>query len=334
MTFESQYYLWLLFILPIFFILMVYSWLAFKKFANSPAHGLFAYKSNTPSLFTRIIIGLTRLLAIATIIIGLAEPSINIPTQEIKYKDIRLFFLMDVSGSMLYAEDVKPNRLVAVRNEIVAFMKKLEGNYETSIIPFAGTANPYYCPLTYSSNIYTTLMEKLGPEAAPTNGTNMTAAFLVLEKAVKEGVNIVFLVTDGGKEEADATNRVELNKLIHKLDNCFVHTVGVGGIEPCPLIKRSRSGAFIEYAKEDDGRIATSRLDEDILKQIAENGRGTYLHFEENKQLSQFLDKAVKENRVAGIGEINYKRLSVQHYCFAIAALLFWCCFLVNYKHG
>jgi Ca-activated chloride channel family protein len=337
MNFESLKYLWLLLLVPPLAYLMARSWSLFGKFENSPKMGLFSYASERPSWAARWIVGFMRAAALSLIIVGLADPYVMRPTKEVRYKDVRIFYLMDVSGSMQYAEDVKPNRLVAVRGETARFMKSLDGNYETSIIPFAGSANPYYCPLTASPRVYVPLMERIGPDAAPTLGTDMTAAFDVLEEAIRRdkldetGVNVIFLITDGGKEEADATNRIKLNELVTKLasKNCRINVIGVGGREPAPLIRRDRQGSYVGPVLE-EGQPATSQLDEEILMQLAESGKGNYIRFESENQLYTFLDVSLKENRVVSEGDIVYKKVTLQCYLFATAALLFWCCFLAN----
>jgi len=341
MNFESLEYLWLLLLIPPLVYFMARSWSSFSKFENSPKMGLFSYASERPSWVTRLFIGLLRVAAVVLIIVGLADPYIMTPTRQVRYKDVRIFYLMDVSGSMLYAEDVKPNRLVAVRSETVKFMRDLDGSYETSIIPFAGSANPYYCPLTYSPRVYIPLVEKLGPEVAPTLGTDITSAFAVLEDAIRKdkldesGVNVVFLVTDGGKEEADATNRIKLNELVRKLSekNTRINVVGVGGKEPVPLIRRDRKGNYIGPVMEEDNQ-ATSQLDEEILMQLADNGKGKYIRFDSENQLYTFLDASLKENRVVSDGDMVYKKVMLQCYLFATAALLFWCCFIANRRRS
>jgi Ca-activated chloride channel family protein len=339
MYFDSPQCLWLLLALPPLAALMIWAWRAFRKFENSPKMGLFSYGSNRPSWFVRVLIGSLRILALATIVLAVAEPYIRIPSQEVKYENVRLFFLVDVSGSMQYAEDVKPNRLVAVRKETAEFLKQQNGSYETSVIPFAGHANAYYCPLTYSPSVYLPLIEKLGPDSAPTLGTDITAAFAALEQALKRdklydtGVNVVVLITDGGKEEADATNRHKLGNMVRDMSskNCRINVVGVGGSEPCPLVRRDRKGNFVDYVRDSDtGAVAKSELDEEILKQLATAGKGNYLRFQEGNQLYKFLDDTLKENRVVGTGNIVYKKVTLQSYLFATAALLFWCCFLAN----
>lgn len=324
--------------LPIFGWMFIIAWSHFRRFEDSERLSTFTFGSKIPSWHTRIWIAIAKLFAMAIIITGLTEPYINRPVSEPKYKNVRIFILMDVSGSMAYAEDVQPNRLEAVRKEVIKFYNKLDGNYEVSVIPFAGSPNPYYCPLTYSKSVFIPLMEKIGLDSAPTLGTNIAAAFDALKEQIKKdkldesGVNVVVLITDGGKEEADAANRIKLFQAVNQMadKNSKVYVVGVGGGEPAVLVKRDRKGAFIEYVKEDD-KIAYSDLDEEILKQVAAQGKGDYLHFDKGDQLEPFLSEVLKENRIADeSGSVVYKKLAIQPYLFAAAAVLLWLSFIAN----
>lgn len=324
--------------LPIFGLMFVIAWIYFRKFENSPRLAAFTFGSKTPSWHVRFWTAIVKLLALAIIITGLAEPYINQSVTETKYKNVRVFILMDVSGSMVYAEDVKPNRLEAVRKEVINFYNKLDGNYEFSVIPFAGNPNPYYCPLTYSKSVFIPLMQKIGPDSAPTLGTNIPAAFDVLKTKIEKdkldesGVNVILLITDGGKEEADAANRIKLFQVVSKMadKNSKVYVVGVGGGEPAILVKRDRKGVFIDYIKDGE-KVAYSDLDEEILKQVAIQGKGEYLHLDKNDQLEPFLAEVLRENRIVDEGgNVVYKRLNIQCYLFAASAVLLWLSFIAN----
>lgn len=337
MGFDNPLMFYLMLGLPIIGWLFVIAWRHFRKFQASPQMGAFVFGSDMPSWRTRIVIAGLKLTALVLVITGLTEPYVNKKVTEPKYKNVRIFFLLDVSGSMVYAEDVKPNRLTAVRSEVLRFYNKLDGNYEVSLIPFAGSANPYYCPLTYSKSVFVPLMERVGPESAPTLGTDIPSAFDALKQQIakdkldESGINIVVLITDGGKEEADATNRIKLSQVVSEMSNknSKVYVVGVGGSEPTALIKRDRRGGFIDYVKEDD-KIAYSELDEEILKQVAAQGKGEYLHFEQDNQLEPFLAVVLRENRIADKGNIVYKKEHIECYLYAAAAALLWLSFIAN----
>src|SRR4029077_15774076 len=103
MYFESCYNLWfLIFIIPAFWLFL--------------ARKQLKLYGNLPTVKARYLGFSLFILSLVLLVFGLADPYIiktNYP-----YKDLRLFFLLDISKSMAYAEDIKPNRLKAAKDEI------------------------------------------------------------------------------------------------------------------------------------------------------------------------------------------------------------------------
>jgi len=342
--FDNPLALWALLLVPVLMALMAYAWRCYKRFEQSPHIGPFLYQSKLPTWAARLSIGVVWLLAMALLIVGMAQPCVNVPTAEKKYKNVRIFFLVDVSRSMVYAEDIPPNRMDAARKELVNLYTGLDGHYECSIIPFSGSPNVYYCPLTYSKKVITPLLEQLGPETAPEFGTDLTAAVVALQGIIKkekldqDGVNIVVLISDGGKEEAEATNRVKLQSIVVDMatnKNCKFFVVGVGGKAPCELIKRYSDGSFEDYIRNPESKkIETSQLDEEILQMIAEQGQGDYCHFEQKDQMQGFLNRAIEKSRVEGDAVVIERKVYLEYYFYALAALLLWFAYLYNRRRS
>jgi len=335
--FENPLFLWALLFVPLVVILLVYSWRCFKKFEQSPRIASFLYASRRPGWAARRVIAVVWLVSLSLLILGLAQPYVDVPTSEKKHKNVRIFFVVDVSRSMVYAEDIKPNRMVAARSELVELYKQLDGHYECSIIPFAGSPNVYYCPLTYSKRVILPLLEDLGPDTAPEYGTDLVKAVSALQNILKQekldqdGINLIILVSDGGKEEAEATNRVRLHALVQSMasKNCKFFTVGVGGRDPCELIKRYGDGSFDDFLKE-DGKIQVSHLDEEILQAVADQGNGKYCHFHQKDQMRGFVNEAIQRNRIEEGAIVVTKRVYLEYYLYALCAILLWFGFIAN----
>ena len=86
---------------------------------------------------------------------------------------------------------------------------------------------------------------------------------------------------------------------------------------PVPLVIRDKQGNFHDYYREDekDGKspVLYSRLDEDILKDIARMGGGAYMHFSEKEKLVQEFKALVLRHRVqiGRLPEIQYDSLRI-----------------------
>jgi Ca-activated chloride channel family protein len=279
------------------------------------------------------------MLALVSAVVGLAEPSVMVEAKDKEYSNIRIIFLVDVSRSMVYAEDVPPNRLEATKKQIKDFYDSLDGIYEVSILPFAGDVNPYFCPFTTSKVSFNGMLKEMDWRSAPTLGTDITKAveaideiYVKKDKIDKSGLNIVVLLSDGGREEALTTDRIKLVKLIRSLSskNFKFYTVGVGSDKAAPLIVRDEKGGFVRYITDAKGHVATSLMDEEILKQIAENGKGKYYSLNASTALSYDLQEVIKENRKLVSEKTRMEKFYLQPYLFSVTVCLLLVCLLIN----
>lgn len=332
MGFERAWILWAFLIMPVLFFLFMRSWNKFSSFNFSLFH------ANSPSFRQRVSIGWIRLFAIALVILGIAEPYVFVASGKRLYKDVRLIFLVDVSRSMTMTEDVLPNRLEAAKKEISLFFDSLEGNYDTAIIPFAGAPNVYYCPLTNSRQVIDLHVKELNEVYAPALGTDLVKVFdeykhfAEIEKINKGGINLVILLSDGGKHESSNVDRNKLLNLVRNLalKNNKVYTVGVGTTELVPLVIRDEKGDFVNYLTTTDGTIFRSELDEELLKKIAEVGNGEYVNFKSKRKLSSFLEQIIIENRRSAGKVVEYEKFYLHSYLFAFSVILIFIAFIYN----
>lgn len=295
----------------------------FIKLYNKFKHKI-RFDNYLPTSKARCIVFGIKFLAFVILILGLADlvwvRNINQPV----YKNVRLFFLVDVSNSMIYANDIKPNRLEAVKTEVGKFILSLDGNYEIAIIPFSGVPNIYYCPLTTNHTAYN-MIKMLSRNDCPALGTNIDLAIRETTPFLKDtGLNIMVLLTDGGREEADVIEKTELYKTIASYKNTKIYTVGVGGKSPALLTKNK--APLIE-----EGKIAYSQLYEEILKDIAIRGKGEYIYFS-GSELTSFLKDVMISNRILDNYVQVSKKENISYYLFALSSLLFLIGALWNYK--
>jgi Ca-activated chloride channel family protein len=295
--------------------------------------------SKVPSWGRRWMAYVSYLLAIVLCILALGEPYVYIDRKYQQYEDIRLIFVVDVSRSMVYAEDVPPNRLEATKQQIKEFYNSLDGVYEASILPFAGDVNPYFCPFTTNPNSFLNTLKELDWRSAPALGTDLSKAVEAIEevyvnkdKIDKNGINIIILLSDGGREEALATNRPRVLQLARKLaaKNFRFYTVGVGSDKPAPLMLRDGKGNFIRYLTDKNNQIETSLMDKEILKQISDEGKGKYYALNSSSALAYDLQKVMKENRKAIPAKTRIEKLYLQPYLFSVTVILLFWCLLLN----
>jgi hypothetical protein len=242
------------------------------------------------------------LLCLITVIwcvfIGCQNPKIKTIEKFRVLKDLKVYFLIDVSRSMVFAEDLKPNRLEAVKKEIKHFYINFPNDMDVGIIPFSGVANPYFCPPTSDRANFLKMLSLTNREACPSAGTDLLSVVEALKKVSKDDRCLVFLISDGGREESEEVNVGKIFDLIKEMNRSKFYTIAVGGDLPCKLICRDESGFALDEIN-DNGIIGESLVDEKILRDIATIGNGEFLRFSKNECLSVFfrtsLEKSVKD---------------------------------------
>jgi Ca-activated chloride channel family protein len=218
----------------------------------------------------RMIKRILLIMALASIFLALARPQAGFRWEEVKRKGIDILMAVDTSKSML-ANDVKPNRLERSKMGIMDFVSRLEGD-RVGLIPFAGTAF-LMCPLTLDYDAFKRSLMALDTGIIPEVGTDLAAAISQAEFAFSDRANhrILVLVTDGEDLEGGALRAAKEAAA----KGMTIYTVGVGtpAGELIPLDHEGKEGAFL---KDDKGHMVKSRLDEKMLRQIAETTGGLY----------------------------------------------------------
>ncbi len=202
---------------------------------------------------------------VACLAIALARPLVGFRWEEARRKGLDLLFAVDTSKSML-AQDVKPDRLTRAKMAVEDLLAKMDGD-RIGLIAFAGNAF-LQCPLTLDYDAFRQSLDAMDTGIIPRGGTDIAAAIHEAEAALAgSGHNdrILVLLTDGEDLEGSA---LEAARAAGK-SGLKIFTVGVGsaGGELIPLADE-KGGT--QFAKDASGQFVKSRLDESMLKQIAE----------------------------------------------------------------
>jgi Ca-activated chloride channel family protein len=193
-----------------------------------------------------------------------------------------VMIVLDVSLSML-AEDVAPSRLGRARADArdLAAMLEKRGGCRIGLIAFAGSAR-VICPLTSDYRCFEEELSRLTPERfrsrADTSGDAGTQIGMALNRvgsALDRDLTLytdVILISDGGDMEEDTLAAADqLAKL-----GVPVHTIGLGSTTEGALIPITDANGQRTYKKY-QGDLVKVKLEEDVLKQIAQRTGGQYL---------------------------------------------------------
>lgn len=242
------------------------------------------------------------LAAIALVIVALARPQWGFHWREVQRRGLDIMVVLDTSNSML-AEDVKPSRLQQAKWGIRDLVRKLDKD-RIGLIAFAGSSF-LQCPLTIDYAAFLMTLEDVYAGIIPRGGTRIGQA---LEQAMEnfdkgtEADKAIVLITDGEDHKGDLEAVAE--KL--KREGIRVYAIGVGSLSGEPIPKRNEEGR-LEFQKNEEGNVVTSKLHESGLKELAMDTGGMYVRsapgdFGFDRIISQGIEKLQRselESRMA-----------------------------------
>lgn len=200
-------------------------------------------------------------------VIGLSRPQIGAKLSEHKTRGAEIMIVLDVSNSML-AEDYSPNRLERAKLAISRISDQLQED-RIGLIVFAGTSF-VQLPITTDYVSAKMFLNSISTESVPIQGTAIGEAINTAIRsfsAQSENSRAIIVITDGENHEDDP---VEAAKIAAEA-GIKVYTIGVGSPDGQPIPMNG------ELLKDNEGNIVVTRLDEDVLKEIAAAGGGAYV---------------------------------------------------------
>lgn len=222
------------------------------------------------------------MLAFAAGCLALANPRVPDDASAEQRKGIDLVFALDVSNSML-ATDIAPDRLTRAKQFLSKLMDQLKDD-RMGLVVFAG--NSYLqMPLTFDQSAARMYVSTASPNLVASQGTSISEALTKAEVAFgedNERFRSVILITDGETHDEDALEKVK--ELAGR--GIMVNTVGIGSPEGSNIM----DSAGKPRIDPTNGQPVVSRLNEDILKQVAAATNGTYVHLQSTEPaVSQIL---------------------------------------------
>jgi Ca-activated chloride channel family protein len=208
------------------------------------------------------------LLALVIGIIALSNLRKPLQVKGSKAKGIDVMIALDVSKSML-SQDEKPTRLDKAKLLINQLTEKLENN-RVGLIVFAGQAY-LQMPLTADATATKMFVANATPDFIAVQGTNLSAALQLSDASLdtkEKKYKAVVLITDGEDHEDKA---IEVAKQLSD-HGTVLHTIGVGSAEGSPITEPGTN----DYKRDENGQTIISKLNEDLLKQLAKAANGTY----------------------------------------------------------
>lgn len=206
------------------------------------------------------------------VVIAMAGPLSGTRTEEVKAKGIDVVVALDVSNSML-CEDLPPSRMEAARRAMSQLIDRLRGD-RLGIVIFAGNAF-VQLPITADRAAAKMFLSTVGPSSMNTQGTAIGAAIDMAQRSFdpeSPAGRAIIVISDGEDHEDDAQEAARRAAGT----GTVVHTIGMGTPQGGPLPIR-RNGQVQGFRKDRDGTTVVSRLNEDMLRDIAAAGNGAFV---------------------------------------------------------
>ena len=200
-------------------------------------------------------------------VIGLARPQLGARLREHESQGVEVMIALDVSNSML-AEDYSPNRLERSKLAISRLVDKLQGD-RIGLVIFAGEAF-VQLPITADYVSAKQFLKSITTESVPIQGTDLAGALMTAARSFStqsERSRAIILITDGEDHEGEA---LDAARAIAE-QGIRIYCIGVGSPQGKPIPK---NGSLM---KDENGEIVVTRLNENILQEIAGIGGGKYV---------------------------------------------------------
>ena len=211
-------------------------------------------------------------LALCSLIFALTGPQLGTKLQEVKREGVDVVIALDVSNSM-NAEDIRPTRLNRSKQAIYKLIDQLQGD-RIGLIVFAGQAY-VQLPITTDYGAAKLFLSTVNTNMVPTQGTAIGTAVRKGIEAIGDSArsnSAIIVITDGENHEDDALEAAK--EAVAK--GIVVHTIGMGSPDgsPIPVYRgQTRTG----YLTDRSGNTIVTRLDDAMLQQIADAGKGKYV---------------------------------------------------------
>ena len=313
--FESPQYLYLLLVLAA--LTAIHYYIIFRKKRQLKRFG-------DLELTRQLFLGVSRwrpevkfwlaMIALAFFIVALARPQFGTRLDTRERMGIEAIIALDVSNSML-AEDVKPNRLEKAKMMVSNMVDGMSDD-KIGLIVFAGQAF-VQLPITSDYVSAKMFLETISPSMINVQGTDVAEAINLSMRSFTQQEDVtraIFIITDGEDNEGGA---VEAAKKA-AAQGIRVYVLGIGNPSGAPIPIPGTG----QYIIDEEGNTVVSKLSEEMCREIASAGQGSYIYVDNStsaqKKLSEQLDRLSKAKMETQI----YSEYDEQFQGFVLIGLL------------
>lgn len=234
-----------------------------SSFKNSDNLKTFLKGFSLEKFFFRLVIWFAILFFMIT---ALISPRFGYEWKEVNSMGANIIFAIDVSKSML-ATDISPTRLARAKIEVAKLIDKFQGD-RSGLIIFARDAY-LLTPLTHDYGIIKEWLDRADTDSVSNQGTSIKSAISLARESfapIKSEEKALILISDGEEHDEETVEEARLALS----EGIKIYTIGVGTQKGSPIQLRGR------LLKDKNNQIVVSKLDDTLLKEIAEVTEASY----------------------------------------------------------
>tara|TARA_B100001059_G_scaffold73116_1_gene70449 strand:- start:7147 stop:8151 length:1005 start_codon:yes stop_codon:yes gene_type:complete len=284
--FANPDYLWLLLALP-----LLVGWYVFSRKKTqailkiSSLNGFRAKSSFLAQLQPTLFV--LRILSLALIVMALARPqTMDVSTRTKTNKGIDIVMAIDISSSML-AQDLKPNRLTALKRVAASFVDDRMSD-RIGLVIYAGESYTK-TPITSDRAIVKNTLGEIQFEGLIEDGTAIGMGLATSVNRLKDSrakSKVIILLTDGVNNSGFIDPKIASELAVEYEIKTYTIGLGSNGTARAPV-------GLLPNGKFQYG-MTKVEIDEELLKTIAEKTGGLYFRATDNKKLEEIYQEINK----------------------------------------
>jgi len=286
----------------------------FKKVSNLKISSFDNFKTKSFKSKLYPLLNTLRIISIALVIIALSRPQeISNSSRTKTSSGIDIVIAVDISSSML-AQDLKPNRLEALKSVASEFIND-RINDRIGLVIYAGESYTK-TPVTSDKEVVINSLTEISFDGIIDDGTAIGMGLATSVNRLKDSKaksKVIILLTDGVNTSGfiDPSTAADLASTY----GIKTYTIGLGtnGNARAP-VALNPNGSF-RFG------ITKVEIDEDLLNEVADKTGGKYFRATDNRKLEEIYEE-INSLEKTEVEEIKYSDIDEKYRPFALLAFV------------
>ena len=310
--FANSNYLWLLLILPLALAWHFFTWKKKQAVLKMPS---LLWFQDVSSIWSKVypFLFIMRLVAIGLIILAISRPqTVDISTRTKTNKGIDIVMAIDVSSSML-SQDLKPDRLTALKRVAETFVEDRVSD-RIGLVVYAGESYTK-TPITSDKSIVKSSLREISFQGLIEDGTAIGMGLATSVNRLKDSrakSKIIILLTDGVNNSGFIDPKIATELAVEFGIKTYTIGLGSNGTALAPV-------GILPNGKFKYG-LTKVEIDEELLKEIANETGGIYFRATDNKKLEEIYEEINKLEKTE-IEEFKYYNYAEKYRTLVLMAL-------------